>query len=152
MFSRDACECAPCVIKWMVYPCMQKRSPEEAEVPLKHQLLQVIVRVLQYRMLLTGKAHVSSDLFTNPSCSFYEHADLLILYPTNTFKCLNIYILHYSPSFCAYIQPPSFFIFYLFRFQTTWTTSHLILKNMRTRKVKWAIDPYRRCLNVTECL
>lgn len=33
---------------------VQTRSPEEAEVPLKHQLLQVIVRVLQYRMLLTG--------------------------------------------------------------------------------------------------
>lgn len=34
--------------------CGQTRGPEEAEIPLKHQLLQVIVRVLQYRMLLTG--------------------------------------------------------------------------------------------------
>lgn len=33
---------------------VQKRSPDDAEVPLKHQLLQIIVRVLQYRMLLTG--------------------------------------------------------------------------------------------------
>lgn len=34
--------------------CMQTKSPDELEVPMKHQLLQVIVRVLQYRMLLTG--------------------------------------------------------------------------------------------------
>lgn len=40
---------------------MQKRSPEEAEVPLKHQLLQVIVRVLQYRMLLTGNTRVGAN-------------------------------------------------------------------------------------------
>uniref|UniRef100_A0A3Q2VIP0 FYVE, RhoGEF and PH domain containing 5a n=1 Tax=Haplochromis burtoni TaxID=8153 RepID=A0A3Q2VIP0_HAPBU len=37
------------------------RSPEEAEVPLKHQLLQVIVRVLQYRMLLTYLNNLSPD-------------------------------------------------------------------------------------------
>lgn len=36
--------------------CVQARSPEEAEIPLKHQLLQMIVRVLQYRMLLTGNS------------------------------------------------------------------------------------------------
>ncbi|XP_072238789.1 FYVE, RhoGEF and PH domain-containing protein 5 isoform X1 [Leuresthes tenuis] len=30
----------------------ETRGPEESEVPLKHQLLQVIVRVLQYQMLL----------------------------------------------------------------------------------------------------
>ncbi|MEQ2315736.1 hypothetical protein AMECASPLE_025500 [Ameca splendens] len=30
------------------------KGPEEPEVPMKHQLLQIIVRVLQYRMLLTG--------------------------------------------------------------------------------------------------
>lgn len=32
---------------------VQKKDPED--VPLNHQLLQVVVRVLQYRMLLTGK-------------------------------------------------------------------------------------------------
>lgn len=52
------------------YVCVQKRGPEEAEVPLKHQLLQVIVRVLQYRMLLTGNAHVSSHLFKIPYVRF----------------------------------------------------------------------------------
>uniref|UniRef100_A0A3B4XYI8 FYVE, RhoGEF and PH domain containing 5a n=1 Tax=Seriola lalandi dorsalis TaxID=1841481 RepID=A0A3B4XYI8_SERLL len=39
----------------------ETRGPEEAEVPLKHQLLQVIVRVLQYRMLLTYLNNLSPD-------------------------------------------------------------------------------------------
>ncbi|XP_068450505.1 FYVE, RhoGEF and PH domain-containing protein 5 isoform X1 [Clinocottus analis] len=46
----------------------EKRSPEEAEVPLKHQLLQVIVRVLQYRMLLT-------DYLNNLSPDSKEYED-----------------------------------------------------------------------------
>ncbi|XP_041638322.1 FYVE, RhoGEF and PH domain-containing protein 5-like isoform X2 [Cheilinus undulatus] len=44
------------------------KSPEEAEVPLKHQLLQVIVRVLQYRMLLT-------DYLNNLSPDSKEYED-----------------------------------------------------------------------------
>uniref|UniRef100_A0A3B3Z8T8 Uncharacterized protein n=1 Tax=Periophthalmus magnuspinnatus TaxID=409849 RepID=A0A3B3Z8T8_9GOBI len=39
----------------------ERREAEEAEVPLKHQLLQVIVRVLQYRMLLTYLNNLSPD-------------------------------------------------------------------------------------------
>ncbi|XP_033483002.2 FYVE, RhoGEF and PH domain-containing protein 5 isoform X1 [Epinephelus lanceolatus] len=46
----------------------EARSPEEAEVPLKHQLLQVIVRVLQYRMLLT-------DYLNNLSPDSKEYED-----------------------------------------------------------------------------
>lgn len=33
----------------------QQQSPIGEKVSLKHQLLQVIVRVAQYRMLLTGE-------------------------------------------------------------------------------------------------
>ncbi|XP_067360612.1 FYVE, RhoGEF and PH domain-containing protein 5 isoform X2 [Channa argus] len=46
----------------------EKRGPEEAEVPLKHQLQQVIVRVLQYRMLLT-------DYLNNLSPDSKEYED-----------------------------------------------------------------------------
>ncbi|XP_029358645.1 FYVE, RhoGEF and PH domain-containing protein 5 isoform X2 [Echeneis naucrates] len=46
----------------------ETRGPEEAEVPLKHQLLQVIVRVLQYRMLLT-------DYLNNLSPDSKEYED-----------------------------------------------------------------------------
>ncbi|XP_029006830.1 FYVE, RhoGEF and PH domain-containing protein 5 isoform X2 [Betta splendens] len=46
----------------------EKRGPEEAEIPLKHQLLQVIVRVLQYRMLLT-------DYLNNLSPDSKEYED-----------------------------------------------------------------------------
>nr|XP_057924735.1 FYVE, RhoGEF and PH domain-containing protein 5 isoform X2 [Doryrhamphus excisus] len=46
----------------------EKRNPEDAEVPLKHQLLQVIVRVLQYRMLLT-------DYLNNLSPDSKEYED-----------------------------------------------------------------------------
>uniref|UniRef100_UPI0037E8F05D FYVE, RhoGEF and PH domain-containing protein 5 isoform X2 n=1 Tax=Semicossyphus pulcher TaxID=241346 RepID=UPI0037E8F05D len=46
----------------------ETRSPEEAAVPLKHQLLQVIVRVLQYRMLLT-------DYLNNLSPDSKEYED-----------------------------------------------------------------------------
>uniref|UniRef100_A0AAQ4NX56 FYVE, RhoGEF and PH domain containing 5a n=1 Tax=Gasterosteus aculeatus aculeatus TaxID=481459 RepID=A0AAQ4NX56_GASAC len=46
----------------------EKRSPEKAEVPLNHQLLQVIVRVLQYRMLLT-------DYLNNLSPDSKEYED-----------------------------------------------------------------------------
>ncbi|KAM7423115.1 hypothetical protein PAMA_010915 [Pampus argenteus] len=46
----------------------ETRSPEDAEVPLKHQLLQVIVRVLQYRMLLT-------DYLNNLSPDSKEYED-----------------------------------------------------------------------------
>lgn len=46
----------------------ETRRPEEAEVPLKHQLLQVIVRVLQYRMLLT-------DYLNNLSPDSKEYED-----------------------------------------------------------------------------
>lgn len=46
----------------------EARSPEEAEVPLKHQLLQVIVRILQYRMLLT-------DYLNNLSPDSKEYED-----------------------------------------------------------------------------
>lgn len=37
----------------------QQQSPAEEKVSLKHQLLQVIVRVAQYRMLLTGEYRLS---------------------------------------------------------------------------------------------
>ncbi|XP_026203662.1 FYVE, RhoGEF and PH domain-containing protein 5 isoform X2 [Anabas testudineus] len=46
----------------------ETRAPEEAEIPLKHQLLQVIVRVLQYRMLLT-------DYLNNLSPDSKEYED-----------------------------------------------------------------------------
>ncbi|XP_018535602.1 FYVE, RhoGEF and PH domain-containing protein 5 isoform X1 [Lates calcarifer] len=46
----------------------ETRGPEEVEVPLKHQLLQVIVRVLQYRMLLT-------DYLNNLSPDSKEYED-----------------------------------------------------------------------------
>ncbi|XP_033822179.1 FYVE, RhoGEF and PH domain-containing protein 5 isoform X2 [Periophthalmus magnuspinnatus] len=46
----------------------ERREAEEAEVPLKHQLLQVIVRVLQYRMLLT-------DYLNNLSPDSKEYED-----------------------------------------------------------------------------
>lgn len=46
----------------------ETKAPEEAEVPLKHQLLQVIVRVLQYRMLLT-------DYLNNLSPDSQEYED-----------------------------------------------------------------------------
>ncbi|XP_071388472.1 FYVE, RhoGEF and PH domain-containing protein 5 [Centroberyx affinis] len=46
----------------------ETRGPDGAEVPLKHQLLQVIVRVLQYRMLLT-------DYLNNLSPDSKEYED-----------------------------------------------------------------------------
>ncbi|KAM6927727.1 FYVE, RhoGEF and PH domain-containing protein 5 [Xenentodon cancila] len=46
----------------------EARGPDETEVPLKHQLLQVIVRVLQYRMLLT-------DYLNNLSPDSKEYED-----------------------------------------------------------------------------
>lgn len=46
----------------------EKKSPEDPEVPLKHQLLHVIVRVLQYRMLLT-------DYLNNLSPDSKEYED-----------------------------------------------------------------------------
>ncbi|XP_055016931.1 FYVE, RhoGEF and PH domain-containing protein 5 isoform X1 [Boleophthalmus pectinirostris] len=46
----------------------ERGGAEEAEVPLKHQLLQVIVRVLQYRMLLT-------DYLNNLSPDSKEYED-----------------------------------------------------------------------------
>ncbi|XP_061640567.1 FYVE, RhoGEF and PH domain-containing protein 5 isoform X2 [Phyllopteryx taeniolatus] len=46
----------------------ERKGPEEAEVPLKHQLQQVIVRVLQYRMLLT-------DYLNNLSPDSKEYED-----------------------------------------------------------------------------
>ncbi|XP_035008049.1 FYVE, RhoGEF and PH domain-containing protein 5 isoform X1 [Hippoglossus stenolepis] len=46
----------------------ETRVPKETEVPLKHQLLQVIVRVLQYRMLLT-------DYLNNLSPDSKEYED-----------------------------------------------------------------------------
>ncbi|KAM4612575.1 FYVE, RhoGEF and PH domain-containing protein 5 isoform 2-T2 [Polymixia lowei] len=46
----------------------ETQGPEGAEVPLKHQLLQVIVRVLQYRMLLT-------DYLNNLSPDSKEYED-----------------------------------------------------------------------------
>lgn len=46
----------------------ESRGPEETEVPLKHQLLQVIVRVLQYRMILT-------DYLNNLSPDSKEYED-----------------------------------------------------------------------------
>lgn len=36
----------------------QQQSPAGENVSLKHQLLQVIVRVAQYRMVLTGESRV----------------------------------------------------------------------------------------------
>ncbi|XP_015240943.1 PREDICTED: FYVE, RhoGEF and PH domain-containing protein 5-like isoform X1 [Cyprinodon variegatus] len=46
----------------------QAKGPEEPDVPMKHQLLQVIVRVLQYRMLLT-------DYLNNLSPDSKEYED-----------------------------------------------------------------------------
>ncbi|XP_019942700.2 FYVE, RhoGEF and PH domain-containing protein 5 isoform X1 [Paralichthys olivaceus] len=46
----------------------ETRAPKETEVPLKHQLLQVVVRVLQYRMLLT-------DYLNNLSPDSKEYED-----------------------------------------------------------------------------
>ncbi|XP_061687279.1 FYVE, RhoGEF and PH domain-containing protein 5 isoform X3 [Syngnathoides biaculeatus] len=46
----------------------ERKGSEEAQVPLKHQLLQVIVRVLQYRMLLT-------DYLNNLSPDSKEYED-----------------------------------------------------------------------------
>lgn len=46
----------------------ETKGPEEPEVPMKHQLLQVIVRVLQYRMLLT-------DYLNNLSPDSKEYED-----------------------------------------------------------------------------
>ncbi|XP_041743604.2 FYVE, RhoGEF and PH domain-containing protein 5 [Coregonus clupeaformis] len=46
----------------------EKQGPEGAQVPLRHQLLQVIVRVLQYRMLLT-------DYLNNLSPDSKEYED-----------------------------------------------------------------------------
>lgn len=43
--------------------CVQAQGPDGA-APLKHQLLQVIVRVLQYRMLLTG-THLNTHTRTH---------------------------------------------------------------------------------------
>lgn len=40
----------------------QQQSPAGENVSLKHQLLQVIVRVAQYRMLLTGESHVKGAI------------------------------------------------------------------------------------------
>uniref|UniRef100_A0A4W5NK53 DH domain-containing protein n=1 Tax=Hucho hucho TaxID=62062 RepID=A0A4W5NK53_9TELE len=48
--------------------CVQKQGPDGAQVQLKHQLLQVIVRVLQYRMLLT-------DYLNNLSPDSKEYED-----------------------------------------------------------------------------
>lgn len=47
------CDCV-CVFVFM----QTQNCLKETEVPLKHQLLQVVVRVLQYRMLLTGNTAV----------------------------------------------------------------------------------------------
>ncbi|XP_077583220.1 FYVE, RhoGEF and PH domain-containing protein 5 isoform X1 [Stigmatopora nigra] len=46
----------------------ERKSPDAAEVPLKHQLLQILVRVLQYRMLLT-------DYLNNLSPDSKEYED-----------------------------------------------------------------------------
>ncbi|XP_061903117.1 FYVE, RhoGEF and PH domain-containing protein 5 isoform X1 [Entelurus aequoreus] len=46
----------------------ERKSPEDAEVPLKYQLLQVVVRILQYRMLLT-------DYLNNLSPDSKEYED-----------------------------------------------------------------------------
>lgn len=59
MSVRNACvyvpqSCMQVCINLAMCLCVQKQGPDGAQVQLKHQLLQVIVRVLQYRMLLTG--------------------------------------------------------------------------------------------------
>lgn len=38
---------------------LQQQNSEGVQIPVKHQLLQIIVRVLQYRMLLTGNTAVN---------------------------------------------------------------------------------------------
>lgn len=38
---------------------LQQQNSEGVQIPVKHQLLQVIVRVLQYRMLLTGNLTIN---------------------------------------------------------------------------------------------
>ncbi|XP_042069476.1 FYVE, RhoGEF and PH domain-containing protein 5 isoform X2 [Haplochromis burtoni] len=62
----ESCRKNPAFAK--IVKTFETRSPEEAEVPLKHQLLQVIVRVLQYRMLLT-------DYLNNLSPDSKEYED-----------------------------------------------------------------------------
>lgn len=54
----------------------QQQSPAGEKVSLKHQLLQVIVRVAQYRMLLTGECSLSI---------------LLELYVSNMFSFLTLW-------------------------------------------------------------
>lgn len=44
----------------------QQQSPPGDRVSLKHQLLKVVVRVAQYRMILTGESRGAERGFTNP--------------------------------------------------------------------------------------
>ncbi len=55
-----------CFICQCSYACVfvfQTQNAEGVHVPLKHQLLRVIVRVLQYRMILTGE-HCMIQIFS----------------------------------------------------------------------------------------
>ncbi len=45
---------------WFYLP--QQQSPAGEKVSLKHQLQQVIVRVAQYRMLLTGESRAKDTI------------------------------------------------------------------------------------------
>ncbi|XP_008407804.1 FYVE, RhoGEF and PH domain-containing protein 5 isoform X1 [Poecilia reticulata] len=60
--------CRSCPAFSSIVRKFETKSPEEPEVPMKHQLLQVIVRVLQYRMLLT-------DYLNNLSPDSKEYED-----------------------------------------------------------------------------
>ncbi|KAJ0023386.1 hypothetical protein NQD34_003285 [Periophthalmus magnuspinnatus] len=57
----------------------ERREAEEAEVPLKHQLLQVIVRVLQYRMLLTAALVTVSEVADQANDNLKQGENLLRL-------------------------------------------------------------------------
>lgn len=47
----------------------EQQSPAGENVPLKHQLLRVIVRVVQYRMILTGETLLHQGLPSKKSTS-----------------------------------------------------------------------------------
>ncbi len=59
-----------CAISHMHVFVFQTQNAEGVHVPLKHQLLRVIVRVLQYRMILTGE-HCVIQIFSPDDISSY---------------------------------------------------------------------------------
>lgn len=62
----------------------QQQSPPGDQVSLKHQLLKVVVRVAQYRMILTGESWGAKHVFTNPRRRRFTAAFLLCSLPQIT--------------------------------------------------------------------